>query len=80
MNIVSPSFPRGLPALRSEAEARKELTKCCPFCGEDPPLGWEVRTGWYMVGCTSDDCFVCPQICAPTLTEAWRRWNTRARS
>lgn len=82
-NILSPSFPTGLPKMRSEAEVRaarqpREAPKPCPWCGENPPLGREVRKGWYTVGCESDDCPICPQVSAQTLTEAWRLWNKRA--
>jgi hypothetical protein len=83
---TSASFPNGLPPARLEAEvrslreAKKEVAKCCPFCGEDPLLAQECRPGWYTVGCTSDECKFCPQVTAMSLAEAWRHWNTRARS
>lgn len=80
MNIVSPSFPNGLPARRSEGQARKDTAKPCPWCGEDPGLARETRPGWYMVGCESDDCAVTPQVSAQSLNEVWRKWNERARS
>lgn len=52
-NILSPSFPTGLPKMRSEAEVRAArgvdmlqvaraaigvVAKPCPFCGENPGL------------------------------------------
>lgn len=50
----------------------------CPWCGEDPPLGRQIRQGWFTVGCESDNCALCPQVSAQTLSEAWRLWNKRA--
>jgi hypothetical protein len=54
--------------------ARRSLP--CPFCGEDPPLAAQIG-GRFVVGCESEDCAANPQVCAPTLGEAWTRWNTR---
>lgn len=79
--IRSPSFPKGLPHLRSEAEVRSGLkvvtAKTCPWCGEDPPLAYRNKFGCYTVGCESDDCAVNPQVSGKTLAEAWQNWNAR---
>jgi hypothetical protein len=80
MSLISPSFPNGLPQARTEAEVRAiRIPLPCPWCGEDPPLGREIKPGWYTVGCESDDCPICPQVSAQTLNGAWKLWNTRAR-
>jgi hypothetical protein len=50
--------------------------KCCPWCGEFPPLAVR-RAGKFLVGCESDDCTVHPQASGDTLSEAWAKWNTR---
>lgn len=78
MNIVSPSFPKGLPTLRTEGQARKETAKPCPWCNEDPGLAREIRPGWYTVGCEYDECAVTPQVSAQSLNEVWRKWNERS--
>lgn len=88
--IKSASFPKGLPSLRSEEQARAERSlsmldvirgavgvtaKSCPFCGEDPPLA-VVRAGRYIVGCETEGCDT--QKAGSTLAEAWAKWNRRA--
>ena len=79
-NILSPSFPNGLPKFRTEAEYRAQKLQAplaCPFCGEDPGLARQVHNR-FIVGCESDDCHVCPQVSGDTVSEAWARWNKRA--
>ncbi len=51
-------------------------TKCCPFCGEPPPLAARIA-GKFVVGCENEDCAANPQVSAPTCAEAWARWNAR---
>lgn len=92
MNIRSPSFPQGLENLRSETEARNnvsvmdvirhgaaklEAPKRCPWCGEDPPLARMVRNR-FIVGCESDSCPATPEVSADTLEGAWLLWNKRS--
>jgi hypothetical protein len=48
----------------------------CPFCGEPSPLAARIA-GKFVVACESEDCAANPQVCAPTLNEAWTRWNIR---
>jgi hypothetical protein len=85
MTVTSPSFPKGLPPLRTEQEVRLGLradrTRSCPFCGEDPPLatrpiGQAFRN--YIVGCANEECEAQPQVSGETPEQAWKRWNTRA--
>lgn len=88
-NILSPSFPTGLPKMRAEQEVRlarsetrlHKVAERCPFCGEHPGLARDLgpdRLNRFQVGCESDDCFICPQVSGETLIEAWSRWNKRA--
>jgi hypothetical protein len=48
----------------------------CPFCGAPPPLAARIA-GKFVVACENEDCAANPQVCAPTLDEAWTRWNIR---
>jgi hypothetical protein len=50
----------------------------CPFCGEDPPLA-SLVAGRFIVGCESEACHINPQVSGDTITQAWDRWNRRAR-
>ena len=56
---------------------KREIPKTCPFCGEDPPLASQSR-GWLTVCCENEDCHAQPAVTAQSLTEVWKRWNTRA--
>jgi hypothetical protein len=85
---TSASFPNGLPSLRSESEVRsaraaKELPKPCPWCGIDPPLAAQkmgpASFRNYMVGCENDECPAQPAVSGHTVSEAWDRWNMRAK-
>ena len=49
----------------------------CPFCGEPPPLAARIA-GKFVVACENEDCAANPQVCAPSLAEAWARWNRRS--
>ena len=61
-----------------EAVRRDRPPLTCPFCGSDPPLASQ-SAGHFVVGCDSDDCHANPQVCGQSVSEAWARWNSRAR-
>ena len=78
--FTSPSFPNGLPAMRSEAEVRaiRQLVHSCPFCGGEASLPRKIMTR-FLMGCESDTCGVNPQAGGETPEEAARVWNGRAK-
>ena len=49
----------------------------CPFCGVPAPLAARIA-GKFVVGCESEDCPANPQVSAPSLGEAWEKWNRRS--
>ncbi|HWX90768.1 MAG TPA: hypothetical protein VNY75_10705 [Rhizomicrobium sp.] len=62
---------------KGAAEAlQHSRTLPCPFCGEPPPLAARIA-GKFVVACENEDCAANPQVCAPTLDQAWARWNIR---
>ena len=63
-----------LQVIQQGARARRSLP--CPFCGEGPPLAAHIA-GRFIVGCENDDCAANPQVSAPSLHDAWARWNKR---
>ncbi len=69
--------PRSMFDVKASAPKR-ELPKCCPFCGEDPPPAVMAKYGRYIVGCENVECAVEPLVSGATLTEAWAKWNKRS--
>lgn len=65
-----------IDAIRNGVKPREHAP--CPFCGEEPGLARQVAQSRFIVGCESDDCFICPQVSGETVSEAWARWNKRA--
>jgi hypothetical protein len=47
-----------------------------PLLRRAPPLAARIA-GKFVVACENEDCTANPQVCAPTLDEAWTRWNIR---
>lgn len=56
--------------------SRRAVPKCCPWCGNNPPMASQLH-GKFVVACDTDDCAVRPQVTATTLDEVWKLWNGR---
>jgi hypothetical protein len=76
MNMLQVIRQGAAEAARHENQHEKK-TLPCPFCGADPPLASKIA-GRFVVGCEGEDCAANPQVSAPTLCDAWARWNRRA--
>lgn len=65
----------------ADRPAPRARDAACPFCGEHPPLSahqFHFGINRFVVGCENEDCDVQPTVSAPTLNDAWKRWNKRA--
>lgn len=94
MTLRSPSFPDGLPAYGTEAEARASLSTwdvirnsapvakpVVPLCCPfcgTDPQNASQIAGFFIVGCDADECLANPQVSDRDLTTAWKKWNRRA--